>query len=207
MTEKQRLNTLRRAIVALKHTDRGYASFDPEEPLGGHWKVAMRLLTDLEKDLAARPKWADIGPVTKGGASLLDMALTHKTSGIPLFPAIDLAWGAGVPMYAPENCTVDTKDTSANPGEALYLTGRSKMRYWFGHLDRDHPLGTRFRKGDFLGRTVNTRKGGGPHGHVGVNAEEFLGRGKQLLYGRDGTGPDYTLGAPTIRRQLERAST
>lgn len=151
-----------------------------------------------------------LGPVTKGGRPLLEMSLTHKSSGLPtnakgvtLWPAVDTAWGAGVAMYAPENCVVDTKDSSARPGEALYMTGTSKLRYWFAHLDRDHPLGTRLKKGAFLGKTVPTTLGGGPHGHVAVNAEAYLGQGQQFKYGRTGTGPDYTLGAPTMRAQLE----
>lgn len=149
------------------------------------------------------PRRSKLGPVVKGGASLLDHSLTHKTSSLPLFPAVDLAWGAGVSLYAPEDMVVDTKDTSARPGEALYATGKSKLRHWIAHIDRDYPLGTRFRKGQFIGKTVDTKLGGGPHGHWAVNAEALLGKGKQLLYGRDGTGPDYTLGAPTIREQLK----
>lgn len=197
MTNKQRVAALRRARRHLQESD-GY------KPNGIHYREIDKILNALEVDFLRKPPgWADIGPVTKGGASLLDMALTHDTSGIDLFPAVDTAWGAGVAMYAPEDVTVDTRDTSANPGEALYLTGRSGMRYWFAHIDRDYPLGTKFAKGTFLGRTVDTNKGGGPHGHVGVNGEVFLGKGKQFLYGRDGNGPDYTLGAPTIRNQLK----
>jgi hypothetical protein len=128
----------------------------------------------------------------------------HRPRGAgAVFPAVDTAWGAGVAMIAPEACKVDTKDTSAAPGEALYLTGWSLMRYWIAHIDRDLPLGHRFAKGEVIGKTVDTDAGGGPHGHVGVNAEAFLGKGKQLKYGRLGNGPDYTTGAPTIRKQLE----
>lgn len=196
MTNRQRVAAIRRARRHL-HDARGY------RPNGVHYREVDKALNALESDfLREVRKWSNIGAVTKGGASLLDMSLTHDTSGIALFPAIDLAWGAGVSMYAPEPVTVDTKDTSASPGEALYLTGRSGMRYWFAHIDRDYPLGTKFDKGAFLGKTVDTNRGGGPHGHVGVNGEAFLGKGKQFLYGRDGDGPDYTLGAPTIRNQL-----
>lgn len=195
MTNKERVAAIRRARRHLQDAD-GY------RPNGTHYREIDKILNALEAEFVLRPKWADIGPVTKGGASLLDMSLTHDTSGIALFPAVDLAWGAGVPMYAPEPVTVDTRDTSSNPGEALYLTGRSGMRYWFAHIDRDYPLGTKFAKGAFLGKTVDTSKGGGPHGHVGVNGEAFLGKGKQFKYGRDGDGPDYTLGAPTVRNQL-----
>lgn len=201
MTDKQRLALLRKGVRELKLTT-GY------DPLGGHWKKALADLRKLEDDLKPGPnpkRWQSIGGVTQGGRSLLDMSLTHQTHGLPLFPAIDLAWGAGVDMFAPEDCVVDTKDTSAHPGEALYLRGTSGARYWVGHIDRDYPLGRKFDKGDFIGQTVPTTIGGGPHGHWGVNAEAFLGKGKQLKYGRDGNGPDYTLGAPTVREQLAKA--
>lgn len=143
----------------------------------------------------------ELGPMTKGGRPFLELSLTHATSGIPLFPAVDLAWGAGVPVLAPESCTVDTKDTSSNPGEALYLLGFSKLRLWVGHLDRDHPLGTKFRRGATLGLTID--QAGTDHGHVGVNAEFYLGKGQQFKYGRNGNGPPYTLGAPSMLSQLE----
>lgn len=196
MTSKQRVAAIRRARRHLHDV--------PEyRPNGIHFREVDKALNALEASILAesKPKWSTIGPVTKGGASLLDMSLTHKTSGIALYPAIDLAWGAGVSIYAPERVTVWFKDTSANPGEAVYLKGTSGMLYWLGHIDRDHPLGTVLDKGAFIGKTLQ-QAAGKSHGHLGVNAEAFLGKGKQLLYGRDGNGPDYTLGAPTIRNQL-----
>lgn len=203
MNDRQQLALVRDAQRHLKRTRKGW--LEPPVGKGTEWESAMEALNRLAKDLASAPPWAKVGPVTKPGASILDMDLTHATSGIPLFPAVDLAWGAGVPIYAPEAVVVDTKDTSANPGEALYLTGDSKLRYWIGHLDRDHPLGKRFSKGALLGRTVNQAEPREDHGHIGVNAEAFLGKGVQLKYGRTGNGPDYTRGSPTIREQLRRA--
>jgi hypothetical protein len=201
MNDQQRLALVKDAKKHLKLTAKGWL----EKPVGGgsEWQAAMESLNKLEKDLAAKPGWANIGPITKPGASLIDMSLTHKTEGIPLYPAVDLAWGAGVPMYAPEACEVFLKDTSASPGEALYLKGVSGMMYWWGHLDRDHALGTKFSKGALVARTVN--QSGTDHGHVGVNAEKFLGAGKQLKYVRTGTGPDYTTGSPRIRAQLQES--
>jgi hypothetical protein len=203
VNDKQRLALVKEAKRHLKRTKKGWL----EKPVGGgsEWKDAMAALDRLERDLSAKPAWENIGPITKPGASLLDMSLTHQTVGIPLFPAVDLAWGAGVPMYAPEIVVVDTKDTSASPGEALYLRGASGMRYWFGHLDRDHPLGKSFAKGALIAKTVNQPPGFVDHGHVGVNAEKFLGAGKQLKYGRTGNGPDYSTGSPRIRTQLEES--
>ncbi len=206
MTNKQRLNAIRRARRNLRLAD----GFDPE---GGHYRAVLRALDALEKEVLEDAKpgrpWADIGPVTKGGESLLDMSLTHASHGLPknaagttLWPAVDLAWGAGTSVYAPEDVVVDTKDSSASPGEALYLTGESGARHWVAHLDRDYPLGKRFKKGALIGKTIPTNIGGGPHAHWGFNVEAFLGKGRALKYGRNGDGPDYTLGAPTIREQL-----
>lgn len=203
MTDRQRLVILSAAMQDLKLTTDGYDSY------GGHWQNAWPKLERLLQDLRPRPKptWENVGQVTKPGASLLDMSLTHATAGIPLFPAVDLAWGAGVPMYAPEALTVDTRDTSASPGEAFYATGVSGLRYWFGHLDRDHPIGKKFVKGGLIARTIDQPRGFVDHGHVGVNAEKFLGKGKQLRYGRTGWGPDYTTGSPRIRVQLTELET
>lgn len=202
MTDAARRKLLASTIAELELTKEGY------DPAGGHWRRALGKLQELDDDLAppVKPsaKLPELGPVTRGGKSLLTHSLTHQTSGIALFPALDTAWGAGTTVIAAENCVVDTKDTSANPGEALYLKGDSGLRYWLAHIDRDHPLGKRFEKGAFLGKTVATDIGGGPHAHWGINAEKFLGRGKQLKYGRDGNGPDYTFGSPTIGAQLRK---
>lgn len=207
MTDKQRLALLRKAERHLKLTTKGWK----EKPVGegSEWKAAMEALDRLEADLVratALLGWQKIGPIQPGGISLLDMSLTHKTSGIPLFPAIDTAWGAmgGVTVIAPEICVVDTKDTSSSPGEAVYLTGASTLRHWVGHLNRDWPLGKRFKKGEIIGKTLPI-PGKSDHAHWGVNVEALLGKGKQLKYGRDGNGPDYSLGAPTIREQLRKA--
>lgn len=195
MTDKQRLATLDRALAELKQTTKGYNTVGP------HWKEALSELDKLRRDLTPLP---DLGPVQPGGKSLLDMSLTHDTSGIPLFPAVDTAWGGGggVVVIAPEVMVVDTKDTSSSPGEAIYSTGVSTFRHWVGHLDRDWPLGHQFKKGDIIGKTLPI-PGKSDHAHWGVNAEAILGKGKELKWGATGHGPRYTLGAPTIREQLE----
>lgn len=201
MTDKQRDALLRSAMADLRKTTKGYTV----APNGAHWRNAMGKLDRLHDDLA-RPVLPNLGPIQPGGVSLLNISLTHKTSGIPLFPAFDSAWGGGggVQVIAPERCTVDTKDTSSSPGEAVYLTGASKLRHWVGHLDRDWPLGKVFKKGELIGKTLPI-PGSSDHAHWGVNAEAFLGKGKQLKYGRNGNGPDYTYGSPTIGKQLAAA--
>jgi hypothetical protein len=160
---------------------------------------------DIELIRQAMWQMPDLGPLYAGGPSLLDYAPTHSTSNIPLFPAFDTAFKAGMPIMAPETITVDTKDSSAYPGEALYATGNSGLRYWFGHLDKDWPLGTRIAKGAVIARVLDHNIGGGPHVHVGVNVERLLGSGQQLKWGRYGNGPNYTWGSPTIREQLAAA--
>jgi hypothetical protein len=152
---------------------------------------------------AQKPAWADIGPIVKGGPSVLDHDPTHATSGIPGFIAFDTAFAAGLQLIAPEDMVVDTKLTGASPGEAFYATG--SVRWWIAHHDKRWPLGTKFRKGDPIGRVIPTDVGGGPHAHVALNCEKQLGKGRQLLYGKTGLGPDYSHGSPTIRAQLEAA--
>lgn len=149
------------------------------------------------------PSWRDVGPVVAGDSSVLDHSLTHDTDGIDLYPAFDTAFGSGRRVIAPEpleitrNPRTGAAYSGSNPGEAFYCTGKSRLRYWFGHLDRHYPPGTRFKKGAFLGYTIPTNKGGGPHCHVGVNVELLWGPGTELAHK---TG--YRTGAPTIRAQL-----
>lgn len=196
------------AIDVLRHLDgrkRGKRPFSQDD-LDFLWPYADQYAKWVYRLYRPPNPLPDLGPVQPGGVSLLDMSLTHDTSRIPLFPAVDTAWGGGggVTVIAPEDCVVDTKDTSAGPGEAVYLTGASKLRHWVGHLDRDWPLGHRFRKGDVIGTTLPI-PGKSDHAHWGVNAEALLGKGKELKWGRTGKGPRYTLGAPTIREQLTKA--
>lgn len=205
MTDQQRLVLLRKAEKELKLTGQGYIQWKKEGMQGGHWKAAMAALSRLEADLASDPV-PDLGPVWVGGKSVLLQDLTHKTSGIPLFPAFDDAFNQGRVITAPETIEVIPNPvtgnpwSSANPGKAFYARGRSKIRYWFGHLDRNHPVGTKFAKGDALGRVAANNIGGGPHVHVGVNIELLLGMGEQLIH-----HTDYTHGAPLIGVQLKKA--
>jgi hypothetical protein len=195
LTDKQRLALVREAEKHLKLTRKGWL----EEPVGAgsEWKAAMKALNALEADLAVVVPV--LGPVWLGGQSVLTHDLTHATSGIPLYPAFDDAFQQGRVIIAPEPLTV-TRQSSANPGEAFYAQGNSKLRYWFGHLDRAQPTGAKFKKGDALGKVGANTIGGGPHVHVGINVELLLGVGKQLLH-----HTNYTHGAPTVGAQLRKA--
>jgi hypothetical protein len=137
-----------------------------------------------------------LGPIYNGGASILIHDLTHETDGVDFYPAFDDAFARGTGIIAPERLTV-FQSSSSNPGHAFYCLGVSQLRYWFGHLDRDQPIGRVFQRGDLLGKVAANSVGGGPHCHCGVNVELLWGIGKQLAH-RD----SYTHGAPLIGDQL-----
>lgn len=198
MTDKERLALLQKAEAELKLTSQGYKQWVEEGKPASHWSRAMLALNKLEKDLTPVPI-PQLGPVWMGGISILRHDLTHLTAGIHLYPAFDDAFVQGRVIIAPENIEVIAPLTSSNPGEAFYARGRSKIRYWFGHLDRSHAIGATFRKGDAVGRVAANHIGGGPHCHVGVNVELIAGAGKQLLH-----HTNYTHGAPTIGVQLRK---
>ena len=140
-----------------------------------------------------------LGPMAAGFPSVLDHDLTHATDGIPLYPAFDDIFYEGAMIIAPEPLTV-SRQSSSNPGHAFYADGASRLRYWFGHLDRTPSVGRKFAKGELMGLTCEVNIGGGPHVHVAINVEKYpgFGPGDELEHK---TG--YVHGAPTIRRQLE----
>ncbi len=192
MTDKQRLALVRQAQRELVLT----TNFDPK---GGHWRRAFGALQALEDDLAEQPevpKVPDLGPVWRGGKSILLHDLTHATGGIPLYPAFDDAFVAGCKIIAPEAITV-TKQSSSRPGDAFYAKGASKIRYWFAHLVSAPATGRKFRKSETIGVVLDHDIGGGPHVHVGIIVEDLLGRGKQLEY-----HTNYTHGGGLIGDQL-----
>jgi hypothetical protein len=201
MNDAQRLELLRSAKRDLSATKQGFQEWD-ENHVGTHWPDAMRKLLRLERDLLPDPL-PQLGPIRRGGKSLLAYQLTHNTDGIPRYPAFDDNWGAGSISIAPEPLVVISPYTSSNPGAAFYARGDSKIRYWIGHLTRSPRVGTRFAKGQEIGASV--AQAGAEHTHWGINVELLLGSGKQLLYGSSGHGPDYTTGAPAIGAQLRKA--
>ena len=145
-----------------------------------------------EEWAATRVVVPDLGPVYNGGASVLAYDLTHATSGIPLYPAFDTAFARYTGIIAPEAMTV-TDPSSADYGEAFFCAG-TRIDWWFGHLDRNHPAGRKFAKGDLIGRVGYHPS---PHCHVGINVERMWGAGKQLVH-----HTNYTHGAPLIGDQL-----
>lgn len=204
MTDRQRLALLRQARRELELTKDGY------DPAGGHWRRAFGPLQALEDDLEKppkpkpSPKVPSLGPLWRGGKSVLLHQLTHETGGIPLYPAFDDAFVPGRVIIAPEQLEI-TKSSSSHPGDAFYALGRCDIEWWFGHLVSAPAVGRKFRKGEKIGVVLDHSIGGGPHVHAGVNVERLLGKGKQLEYGRNGNGPPYTWGSPTVGEQLRKA--
>lgn len=139
----------------------------------------------------------DLGALYYGGASVLNHQLTHNTDGIALYPAYDDGWIYGRTVLAVEDLIVN-KASSANPGDAFYATGKSKLKYWYGHLITAPGVGVQFKKGQKVGEIANQRA---PHVHLGIDARDLVGR--PLLYGANGNGPDYTYGSPTVGAQLK----
>lgn len=203
MNDAQRLEILRSAKRDLTATKQGFVQWD-ENRIGTHWRDAMRKIERLEGDLLPDPL-PPLGPIRRGGKSLLAYQLTHNTDGVPKFPALDENWGAGAVAIAPEPLTVIAPYTSANPGAAFYALGASEIEYWIGHVHRSHRIGTKFAKGQEIGRSVAIVGDDDEHVHWGINVERLLGDGFQLKYGRDGNGPDYTFGSPSIGEQLRKA--
>jgi hypothetical protein len=187
-------------MADLRKTTEGYR----EAPNGIHWRHAFGKLDLLHKDLAPPPV-PKLGPVTENGLSMLLMAPTHITSGVG-YPAFDTGFGhAGRWVIAPEAMTV-TRDSGAQGGDAFYAAGASGLFYWVGHIDRAPAVNTKFRKGQRIARIANISPAqGGPHTHWGIDARRLIG--KHLEWGRNGDGPPYTYGAPTIGAQLTAGMT
>lgn len=178
----------------LKHTDHGYT------PRAHRWREAMALIDGVEASLH-RPPVPNLGPVIPGGKPILLEAPTHNTDGLAYtgsaYPAFDFGWKAGLWVLAPEQWRV-TKQSSAQGADAFYATGSSGLKYWLGHIVRAPATGTRFGRGDKVG--VIAAIAGVDHGHLGIDARPLLDR--DLRWGRNGNGPDYSFGAKTIGQQL-----
>ena len=146
---------------------------------------------------AMLPHVPDLGPIYPGGLSILQQDLTHETDGIARYPAFDSAFGVYTPVIAPEGLVI-TRASSSVPGDAMYATGNSGIRYWFGHLSVAPAVGRRFNKGEKMGIVGPNHIGGGPHCHCGINVEGIWGPGAQLAH-----HTNYTHGAPLVGYQLK----
>jgi hypothetical protein len=180
---KHTFEVLRTALIPIGLQHAGQPAFD---------SVCLDLLRQSQSSSVP-----DLGPVCAGGKSVLNHDLTHATSGLPDYPAFDDAFTQGKEIIAPEDLTI-TGQSSSNPGDAFYATGKSGLKYWFGHLTSSPGNGTVVKKGARLSTVCANSIGGGPHVHVGIDGRPVMGH--QFVY-----HTDYTHGAPTIGAQLAEA--
>jgi hypothetical protein len=154
-----------------------------------------KAITELE-----RPAVPALGPVLEDGLDILLLSPTHNTDGVPHHPAFDTGFGqAGRWVIAPEKLTV-TAQSGAMGGDAVFASGVSGIGYWIGHISPAPSTGRTFRKGERISRIAN--QAATDHVHWGLDVRALIGT--DLLYGREGNGPDYTWGAPTIGAQLAK---
>lgn len=193
MTNKQRDALLRSAMADLRKTREGYVT----HPNGPNWANAFRKLNQLQADLGRAPVPA-LGPCLEGDRSMLEYAPTHNTDGVPDYPAFDAGFGqAGRWVIAPELLTVQ-RQSGAQGGDAVFAIGKSGISYWIGHIGVAPATGKTFRKGERIARVAD--QSGTDHVHWGLDVRPLTGKG--LKYGRNGNGPDYTFGSPSIGKQL-----
>jgi hypothetical protein len=153
------------------------------------------------KELRVPPVPA-LGPVLEDGLDILLLAPTHNTDGVPHHPAFDTGFGqAGRWVIAPERLTI-TRQSNALGGSAVFALGASNIDYWIGHITPAPRTGATFAKGARIARIAN--QSATDHVHWGLDVRPLTGR--DLLYGANGNGPDYTWGAPTIGAQLARGN-
>lgn len=195
MTDKQRDTLLRSAMVDLRKTTRGYK----QAPNGVHWRRAFGKLDRLQADMSSRVP--ELGPIRRGGKSVLLHDCTHITSGLG-WPAFDDdvdfdSHADNLAVLAPEDGFVDDATSGAAGGDAFYFTGQSGIRYWVGHITTVPKQNRRFKRGSVMTRVSEDHPV--PHVHLGLDARKLLG-GKHLKSHRN-----YTHGAPTIGVQLAAA--
>jgi hypothetical protein len=197
MTDKQLAALLKSCRADLKKTREGYVTHHD----GPWWSKAMPKLDTAIKWLE-RPAVPPLGPVLEDGLDILLLAPTHNTDGVPHHPAFDTGFGqAGRWVIAPEKLTV-TRQSNALGGDAVFAAGVSGIDYWIGHISPAPGTGRTFRKGERLARIAN--QAATDHVHWGLDVRRLIG--KDLLYGANGNGPDYTWGSPTIGAQLARGN-
>lgn len=185
--------------------DIGQATWDVLWEYIPRWKRAEYLAWKIPTIPKPNPvPW--LGPVIVGDPPLSKLSLTHNTDGMPSgqsYIAVDVGWIQGRTILAPEDLVV-TKQSSAAGADAFYASGSSTLLYWFGHLQYAPKTGTRFKRGQVMGRIAwIPSSDGGPHLHVGIDGRPLLGH--PFAYGRTGKGPDYTFGSPSIDAQLREA--
>lgn len=195
MTDAKLKALIKSAVVDLRETREGYKT----SPNGPYWRSAMAKLEQALEALSKPPVPA-LGPCLEGDQPMLAYSPTHNTDGVPNYPAFDAGFGqAGRWILAPELLKV-TRQSGAQGGDAVYAEGRSGILYWIGHIGVAPATGRVFRKGEKIARIAD--QAGTDHVHWGMDVRPLTGR--SLLYGRNGNGPDYTYGSPSIGVQLTK---
>ena len=206
------------AVKVLQRLEMGAGNKDIEKASGvtgqGTWDVVWEFL-DAYRRLQYRrftppkpkPLVPELGPIYPGGKSVLLHQLTHNTDGVrvrgSVWPAFDDGWMAGRSIIAPEQIKITEQSGSAG-GDAVFARGASGLEYWIGHMSIAPYTGRIFSKGAQVGVIARIPWSlGGPHVHWAINAIPLIG--KDLLYGRNGNGPDYTFGSPSVGEQLKKA--
>jgi hypothetical protein len=198
LSDEERLGLLEEGIGHLKRTKEGYDEF-LSTGRGSEWRAALKSLDKLAADLAVTHEEArlqatheHLGPVLAGHKGVCDNDLTHATDGFPWHPAYDDFADPGTPVLAPEDLVI-TKWGSAQGGESVHADGVSGIHWWFGHVDKRRPVGTKIKKGQrFASVSAEHRE---PHVHVGVDARAVIGH--ELEH-----HTNYTHGAPKVCAQL-----
>lgn len=180
-----------------KKTAEGYLT----HPNGPRWEAGLAKLNQAIKALEVPPV-PQLGPVKPNGLAVLLHSLTHNTDGFEgIWPAFDdTLVSVGTPVVAPEDVTVSDHNGS-DGGVGFKVRGKSKIVHMFLHCSTRPPLGASFTKGSRLSTVARIRDDqGGPHIHYAIDTRPLVHQ--WLKYGRDGNGPDYTFGSPTIGAQL-----
>jgi hypothetical protein len=205
LSDRQRLDLVKQARKHLENTTQGFDQFKFSGK-GSEWRAAIEALDELARDLElekpGNPKVPSLGSVVKGGVSVLTHDLTHATDGVDHMPAFDEGFGLpGLEVIAPESLTVTKigrfvrRDGTPN-GRSVYATGRSGIKWVFGHVENPPRVGAKIRKGaQFCTISPNHEV---PHLHCGVDARALTGRDLEHH-------TDYTHGAPTVGSQLAMA--
>lgn len=129
--------------------------------------------TGVPGGTAASSASPDYGPV-EGGITYSGQKLTHETSGLGGYPAVDLFANPGTPFKAPEPGKVVRHSGRGGTkggyyGYSVYFQGDSGRKYYIQHLNRQRAPRGRYKQGAVLG-TVSPWDGGAPHAHVGVRS-------------------------------------
>lgn len=200
MTNKEAAALEKSMWADLRKTEHGYKEGDGGGP---NWQNAERkhklLMAHLSKQVVTVPA---LGPVKPNGLAVLLHALTHNTDGFEgVWPAFDdTLVSVGTPVVAPEDCTV-IDHTGSDGGVGFKVRGKSTIVHLFLHCATRPPMGSKIAKGARLSTVARIRQDqGGPHIHYAIDTRPLVR--VWLKYGRDGNGPDYTFGSPTIGAQL-----